>query len=412
MKKKEALPKSPLKKQPKKPSRHNGLLFILGICAVGICSSAAILGAFNSIEVAEPVATEKTKETLYPKQYSDAHITQNAVVTDERFKNSVVLEKKNSFVSFLANVFSTLEKPNVQKSDGSENGTWLWTPILEITPEYRDSIISEAKKNGITSIYLSIDSYLDIYSMETGPEKDNLKNDFDEALATFVTKAHENEISVDAEGGWRNWAETGNAYKAFATVNYAIDFNKTHTEKLRGFQYDVEPYLLDEYQKNKAGDRANVLGNYVNLVDETVEWLRESDLQLSVVVPEFYDGTNAETPKFFYAGKTTYTIEHLLTILDRRPESKVIIMSYRNWTLGQDGSIDVSTNEINAANKHATKVVIAQETGDVKPSYVTFYNTSRQYYKKQVSTLKNTFSVDKSFGGIATHYVNAFMELK
>jgi hypothetical protein len=370
---------------------------------------AIVLNVLNNRYVKNNIVFTKTKDTFYPTQYSDTHITKNATISDARFNKTVTLEKKNFWSGFLANIVSSLEKPQVTPSKGLENGTWLWTPIPQITPEYRNTIIVDAKKHGITNIYLSIDSYLDIYTMENGPEKDNLRNNFDETVLEFVTEAHKNNITVDAEAGWRNWAEVGHAYKAFATIQYAIEFNKTHKEKFRGFQYDVEPYLLDEYQK---GDKAGVLGNFVNLVDETVEWLKESDLQLSVVIPEFYDGTNLETPKFFYAGTNTYAINHLLNILDRRPESKIIIMSYRNWSLGDDSTVDISKNEVIAANNRKTKIIIAQETGDVKPSYITFYNTSKQYYKRQVTSVQIALSGNKSFGGMATHYVNSYLELR
>src|SRR3990167_7799458 len=119
--------------------------------------------------------------------------------------------------------------------------------------------------------------------MDEGPEKERRKRMFDRALETFVKEARAYGIAVDAEGGWRNWAEEGHTYKAFAVLNYAIEYNQTHTEKLRGFQYDVEPYLLETYQKNKRA----VLRSFLALVNESVSRLHESDLSFSVVVPEF-----------------------------------------------------------------------------------------------------------------------------
>lgn len=345
------------------------------------------------------------KSIVYPTLYSDKHITKNAIVSNPKFKNTIVFNKEK----LTANVSSFIKRNKTFISSAKiENGVWLWTPILEITPEYRDSIIAGAKKESLSNIYLSIDSYLDIFVMEEGGEKKEKKRLFDETVESFIAKARKNNITVDAEGGWRNWAEEGHLYKAFAVLDYAIDFNKTHKEKFRGFQYDVEPYMLDYYQKNKS----SVLKNFINLIDESVVRLDNTDLEFTVVIPEFYDGTSTESSIFFYGGKIAYAFDHLLSVLENRPGSKIIIMAYRNQSLGRDGSIEISKDEIARANKTETKIVIAQETGNVKPSYITFHNTSKSHYNKEIDVLEKAFESSKSFKGMAVHYINSFLELK
>lgn len=355
------------------------------------------------------VAPKETGVVIYPTLYSDEHITTNAITSDPRFKNLVMSEVKSDGKDLSANVSDSIQanKP-APGSKGQEAGTWLWTPPFRITPKYRDSIISGALRNNIRSIYLSIDTYLDIFVLNDGPEKDKMKKDFTGILEDFIKEAHKNNIAVDAEAGWRNWAEDGNTYKAFAVLDYVLEFNKTHTEKFRGFQYDVEPYMLQSYRK----DKKTALYNFVNLIGDTVTRLDKENLELSVVIPEFYDSTNGETPEFSYGGKSGYTLDHLLDVLENRPGSKIIVMSYRNFTTGYDGSIDISKDEISEANKYRTKIIIAQETGDVPPPYITFHNTSRLYYQKQIQTIEKTFAKSKSFGGIAVHYINTLMELK
>lgn len=87
-------------------------------------------------------------------------------------------------------------------------------------------------------------------------------------------------------------------------------------------------------------------------------------------------------------------------------------MSYRNFSKGDDGSIEISKNEITLADSYKTKIIVAQETGNVLPPYITFHNTTLSYYNKQIATIEKAFALDKSFDGIATHYVNALMELR
>ncbi len=348
---------------------------------------------------------QKRKVEVFPKQYSDRNITSNAKISDSRFKNITFFDKGN----LLSNAISSLNSRGQILTDGSlENGTWLWTPIKYLTPDYIEKIVSGAKNNGINVIYLSIDSFLDIFVMPEGEDKEKAKKDFDDNVKRFISEANKVGIRVDAEAGWQNWAEDGHLYKPGAILDYVISFNKKSEYKFRGFQYDVEVYLLPEYKE----DKNLVLSNFLNLVNETVTKLNSTDLHFSVVIPDFYDDNTRETNVIKYKGKNKYTLDHLLSILERRRGSKIIVMSYRNTSQGEDGSIKISEDEVYTANNYSTKVVIAQETGDFPPSYITFFNTSKQKYDKEVSILKKAFENEPSFGGIAVHYINSFLELK
>jgi hypothetical protein len=403
--------KGPMRIKPIKKQKIGWIILLFIVLVFGVIASIQTSPKYDKkagfLSQAADIVTEK-KKTIYPSQYSDAHITSNAIIADPQYRSLSYYEK----TSQLASLISASQYPKSANtgtaSAAEEKGTWLWTPTLDITPSYRKTIIDNAKKAGLNAIYLSVDSYLDIYVMQNGPEKDAKKKLFGDTLDAFIKEANASGIAVDAEAGWRNWAEDGNAYKAFGILNFVKDYNKTHQNKFRGFQYDIEPYLLDSYQKNKAG----VLADFLDLVNETVTRLDKTSLAFSVVIPEFYDGTNGETPKFLYAGTTTYAVDHLFDILDRRSGSTVILMSYRNFSKGDDGSIEISQDEIGSADKHATKIIVAQETGDVEPPYVTFYDTTLSYYKKQLALIESAFKNDKSFGGVAVHYANAFFSLK
>ncbi len=378
----------------------------LWYAGIGIIGASVFSLLYTQLTAYAPLATtQQRKNTIYPTQYSDTHITKNAMATDQRFKDLAVFDKEN----FLASAAASLQtnKP-VQGATQPEKGTWLWTPTLDLTPAYWNALIAGAKKNGIQTIYLSIDSYLDIYVMPDGPEKKKKKKAFDGVLERFIAAAHKNGMAVDAEAGWRNWAEPGNEYKAFAIVDYVLEFNATHATKLRGFQYDIEPYLLSSYQT----DKKTVLRNFIDLVNKTVTRLDKSDLAFSVVIPDFYDGTGGETPRFLYGWNYRHTLLHLLEVLERRPGSALLVMAYRNRSEGTDGSIDISQDEIRTANAYQTKVIVAQETGDVSPPSLTFYNTSLSSLNTEIQNIQETFADNESYNGIAVHYINALLELE
>lgn len=288
-----------------------------------------------------------------------------------------------------------------------EYGTWVWTSPYAMTAAYMDKVISAAAANNISVIYVTIDDYLAIHNLAEGADKESKKAKYDAALEKFIIAAKARGIAIDVEAGWRNWAESPNTDKATVIIDYAMNYNATHTNKIRGVQFDIEPYLLSTYEKNKAP----LLTNFVALVDRAAEQTGSNSLRLSFVIPHFYDSAQAWTPAVTHDGITTYTFDHLLRILDARAGSSIILMSYRNFAQGNDGSIQISQKEVDGAAGHPTKVIVAQETGNVEPDYVTFYGTSRAEYEKQVALINAAFGAKSGFGGIAVHYLDPFLEL-
>lgn len=345
--------------------------------------------------------------------YSDQQITVNARITDPRFSDLAFEPVKNSPYSQLATVwrpFRYIGKYFAKSDKPSEYGTWLWTPTLNITPQYAKNILTEAKKDEVKSVYLSIDSYLDIFVMPEGEEKESRKREFEKVVDNFIAEAGDRGINVDAEAGWRNWAEPGNEYKAWAILNFVKDFNTRHTHKFRGFQYDIEPYLLENFKN----DPELVLKNYIGLIDKSETFLEESGINLTLVIPSFYDKRDGSVPLITYMGSKDSVFKHLLNILDRQDGNSIILMSYRNFADGKDGSIDISKNELNTARRgfYNTKIIVAQETGNFLPRYITFYGKSRDYFSGQTALVTDAFKSNLNFGGLAVHYANTMSLLK
>lgn len=392
-------------KKKKNPTIIKSAVFVLVILLVGL--SLKIFTQNKNVP-------HKNQIDLQISLNSKRPFNQNAILTDLKFKHlSFAEETQDSslfpFAKQFASVIRAVKSLSKETAE-KEYGTWIWTPILQMTPEYMQEIISGAKSNGINAIYLSIDSYLDIFTMQKGEERNIKREEFVKKLKQFIGFANKSGIAVDAEAGWQNWAEENNEYKAFAVVNFVKSFNEQNNLKFRGFQYDVEPYLLSRYQKEPE----SVLKNFVKLVDDTEKYLSDSGLDFTVVIPDFFDGGDKMTPKFSYKKRNAFVFDHLLNILDRGANNSLIIMSYRNFAEGLDGAIEVSANEMRTAKTgiHNTRVIIAQETGEVLPPYITFHNTSRRYFSEQISKINKAFQDNENFGGIAIHYVNAFLSMR
>ena len=371
---------------------------------------------FVSLDIDESAPHTNPIDTKI-SQHSNRNITPNAIITNQKFKDLAfesVSPKNYLLKNQIATAIRSLKYLTLIFSDKEdatpEHGTWIWTPTLQMSEDYIDSIIIGAKENNINAIYLSIDSYLDIFALPKGIEKDRQKELFSEKISYFIKEANKMGIEVDAEAGWKNWAEEDNAYKPIAILEFVKEFNSINTYKFRGFQYDVEPYLLENYEAEKE----SVLKNFVSLIDQTEHFLEDSGLRFSVVVPSFYDKKDGMTPRFSYNGSLDYIFGHLMSILERREGNSIIIMSYRNFAEGEDGAIAISKNEMRTARNRVynSRVIIAQETSDVPPPYITFHKKTKAHLLEQLNKIDNAFNSYESFGGTAIHYINSYLDLE
>jgi hypothetical protein len=296
-------------------------------------------------------------------------------------------------------------------SNNKELGTWVWESPTEMNKNRVADILGFASKNGVNALYVTIDDYLAVATLPDGAKKENLKKNYFESLSYLVTEANTLGINVDLVGGAKDWAIKENRWKGYALIDFAKEYNERYPNaKIRNFQYDVEPYLLNSYEKNKA----NVLKTFLEFIDESTIRMQDANVGFSVVIPHFYDSAQKWTPTVTYKGETKYTFSHLLSILEKKQNSAIIIMSYRNFFYGDNGTRQISETEIKEAsnNGFTTKIIVAQETGNVEPDYVTFYGYSKAELFSTLEIIDKDLSSYQSFDGVAIHYIDSFLALK
>lgn len=292
-----------------------------------------------------------------------------------------------------------------------EFGIWVWDSPLKMTSAEEGKILQVSKQNGFNVIYVTVDDYISITQIPDAADRANRTITYMQNLANFIQAAHNAGIQVDVVGGDKDWAEPENRWKGYALIDFVKQYNLAHpSETIRALQYDVEPYLLSGYEGNKKKE----LTNYVEFIDESVTRMQSVPAKFSIVIPHFYDDVQNWTPVVSHNGKNQYTFNHLLEILQRKPGSEVIIMAYRNFFDGNNGAKQVSETEINEATKgkYSTKIIIAQETGDVSPSYVTFYDYPKSALFNSLNQINIYFGRYQNFGGTAVHYFDSFVKLQ
>ncbi len=306
------------------------------------------------------------------------------------FKNNNTVEQIKTIKSISTNFI-----PNSKH----EYGVWVWSsPFVLGNKIY--STINEAKLAKFNAIYISIDDFLSIDKV--------YKRKYFEALEKFISYANFNDINIDVVAGSKEWAQPKNRWKAYAFIDFVIEYNNEYPNaKIRGLQYDVEPYLLSNYENNKK----SVLSDFVEFVDIVSTRISEyKNFGLSVVLPHFYDSNQKWTPLITYKGVTSSTFDHVVDSLSQVDSSSILLMSYRNFFDGDNGVDDISRTEIETQTSN-TKIIIAQEVGNIYPRYATFYGISKKKLFIQLNRIQNTYENMESYGGVAINYFSKFTEL-
>jgi hypothetical protein len=297
-------------------------------------------------------------------------------------------------------------KPFNQK----EFGIWVWDSPKKMTSTYAEKVISTSKQNGFNVIYVTIDDYLQISQLSNQADKDKQTKSYMHALSLFVQSAKQAGIEVDAVAGAKDWSKPDNRWKGYALIDFVKQYNETYPNAaVRNFQYDVEPYLLADYDSNKVA----VLKEYVEFIDESARRMKSVPAGFSIVIPHFYDKEQKWTPTFTYNGVDGYAYTHLLNVLSQKNNTEVIIMAYRNFFNNSNGTKQISEEEIKeASNGYGTKVIVAQETGDVPPAYVTFHDYPKVSLYDALDDIQSHFGSYKNYGGTAVHYFDSFLKLE
>ena len=221
----------------------------------------------------------------------------------------------------------------------------------------------------------------------------------------FNKSAHQRGIFVHALAGDPRWGFERYHHRFLLWVNDILEFNKASAENERfdAIHSDVEPHTMG---KRWEDDRKGILAQYLDVSEKVKKAVAESDCPTAFVmdVPFWYDDDVSLWLEWRH--KMSPASYHLLDIAD-----KIVIMDYRNFAEGQNGSILLVKNEIAYADRIGKKIYIGQETGrNLTPAYISFANTSVDYMEKEIKKLVTEYIAHPSFSGIAIHYYMSYRE--
>jgi hypothetical protein len=260
--------------------------------------------------------------------------------------------------------------PNIEK------GTWIWDTSIVATRQQQ--ILDFAQKHQVTTIYLYID-------------QDSVSQ---QAYRSFIESADRRRIKVEALAGDPSWTLRANQDRIRQFIAWVNNYNAAAepNQRFQGLHFDIEPYLLDEWETNNR----LVLNNWMQSLRFAAKQAKGTGLKLTLDVPFWiHKLTVPDTGEPFGSW--------LLSQFDC-----LVLMDYRNFALGDDGIVRNAEAIVQEATSLGKEAIVAVDTGKSKESKrTTFYSLSLSAMEEQLKLADRQLSRYSGYKGIAVHdYAN------
>ena len=265
-------------------------------------------------------------------------------------------------------------------------GLFVWGDDLAAR---RDAILDLAASAGVTEVYLHANLFY--------------AGDLDETvLADWIRAANARCIDVELLFGNARWILPPMQREARDRTDWAVGFASAHPDaRPTGVHFDLEPQQLGEW--DVTADRPTLLASLVDVLEAMTPAAEAGGLVLSIDVGFFLDGYDVTR-----AGRTRPASEWITDAVGR-----VVVMDYRDSaeSMGFGGMISLAEDEVAYATTTGTPIVLAAETGDVAPEYVTFREEGLAAMRTELAAVRAHFATSASFAGLAIHDERALRDL-
>jgi len=252
-------------------------------------------------------------------------ITNNQIDIKQLYKN-LDITKIKAIILFKSNPKCNIRQISLHKNRSKPyinlktKATWIWNPDTNIS-------INKLHKYNINKVYLQV------------------KNGF----KTTALKLSDNNITIFGLNGSPNDIYN---YEHLKNDILLLSKLKASIPNIKGYQIDVEPYILKEFQTN----REDVLNAYVNMIKSLSSLCKKHNLEFSIVIPFWYHTIY---------NKYDNIVQTILNYAD-----ELVLMSYRSDLLKV---IDISKNILRMGTFSDKNILIGIEFIKIPDEYHTRY---------------------------------------
>jgi hypothetical protein len=288
------------------------------------------------------------------------------------------------------------------------NAVWDWENVRGRTPQQLHDTALFLYQHQINTVFVDVSGVVGA---------DNAPVTFDEPYVRYIETLHKRNIRVLAAAGDTTWSKPSEHWRPEAVMDYVYEFNQRYPDtKFSGIELDIEAYNQTGFASADMTEKSRVLVEYMDMVDKlaTKHQKTAPNMHFGLAIPYWFDNQNKNIQSVTWQGKTGPILYHLADRLSQLPRSNLVVMAYRNASLGNDGTIAHSRTEIDYARFKASglKIIIGQETTNVQPEKISFFVKSMPEFSHEAQTIAQTFAPSGAYGGIAINDLRGFVELQ
>jgi hypothetical protein len=321
--------------------------------------------------------------------------------------------KLNDRIFFWLEPMSQKLEQKAEIPPGSNISAWMWGSADSMSTEQSASYLEFASAENINTLYLDVGKYTDILETRDKADRGQKLSSFEAKITEFIQMANARGIEVHALSGDTNWSKPIYQYIPLDLLTAVLDYNKRHpATKFSGIQFDLEFYNQKDFPANYEQSSKEFL-ELIDLLGNHLEDTGENSLKLGFDISYWLDGNHSQYKNISYRGNDKPVVFHILDRLNRIPNSYLVVLAYRNKAEGGNGAVSIAKSELEYAreNTPGVSIIIGQETEDNEEKSITFFGSTKEIFKRELSKIFENLSYYPQFWGIAIHHLNSYMKM-
>lgn len=278
----------------------------------------------------------------------------------------------------------------------AQRAIWTWEEesyaMLE-KPAAADAAVTFLKSKSVDTLYLYADAY----------QARNLIVSHPELYRRLIRRLHQQ--------GMKAHALLGSAYlnteryilperraDALEMVHRVLVYNAASApeERFDGINLDIEPHILDEWDK----DKLVLLKHFLDMSGDIMDLKRKyrQTLKIGPAIPFWWDDIVIE-----WKGRKRPVSEHTQDTYDY-----VALMDYRDRAGGGDGIIALAEAELAYGKVIGKSVMIGVETTPNEIQKVSFNHLKEADMERELGIAERSFAPRPAFGGFVIHHYRGY----
>lgn len=281
---------------------------------------------------------------------------------------------------------------------------WIWqypsTLNAKITP-----LLDFATKEGLNTIYISVDEYIDLYELPDSADKTSKLSFYNTALRNIIEQASTRSISVHAVAGNPSYSYDSHEYIPPLLLKHVYEFNQNNpSTTFAGIQFDIEFYDEERFFDDPKAYTQSYLKLVNTLTKQNLTLSQEfsQNLSLGFVIPFWFD---QEVNDYF----DQPILPEIISSLSTLNNPYLVIMSYRNQV---EDVLRISKDELEQTQNTPVSIIIAQELVENKDQKITHYGKNKDQIKTTLNQIIESAKTYPSFQGISIHDLEALMDTR